>query len=252
MIRRISRVIVLSAVALAASWSIAGAQTRRFAPAAAAPDRMPEAALPSVAGYEATRLLVARSAKLNRMGWLEAVTIFRPGHGFSYTIVGEGGDAGIRNRVLRKVLENEVELTAPGRSSRVAISEANYAIARDAARPVLYLSPRRQEPTLIDGVAHLDARGRLRTLEGRLAKSPSFWVRSITVRRTYQTVGGHALPVLVESLADVKLAGPCQFSMWIDYTSVDGRRLNRGAARPRPSVTEPSTLLLALQQQLTR
>ena len=67
-------------------------------------------------------------------------------------------------------------------------------------------------------------RGRLQKVEGRLAKSPSFWVRSVRVRRTYQTVSGHALPVLVESVADVKLAGACEFSMWIDYTAVDGIR----------------------------
>lgn len=48
-------------------------------------------------------------------------------------------------------------------------------------------------------------------------QSPSFWVRSVSVRRTYQPVAGHALPVLVESVADVKLAGACEFSMWIDY-----------------------------------
>ena len=43
---------------------------------------------------------------------------------------------------------------------------------------------------------------------------------------------GHALPVRVESVADVKLAGSCEFSMWIDYTAVDGIRVDRAATRP--------------------
>ncbi len=57
---------------------------------------------------------------------------------------------------------------------------------------------------------------------------------------------GHALPVRVESVADVKLAGSCEFSMWIDYTAVDGIQVDRAATRPSLSGTEPSHLLIAL------
>jgi hypothetical protein len=197
--------------------------------------------------HTATRLLVARSAKLNRVGWLEATTTFTPGAGLTYTIIREGGDKRIRNRVLRQVLENEVEMSAPARALQLAISEANYHIVTDPAGGTLRLAPRRKEPTLIEGTAQVDARGRLQKVEGRLAKSPSFWVRSVKVRRTYQTVSGHALPVLVESVADVKLAGACEFSMWIDYTAVDGIRIDRVATRPPMPGSEPSQLLIALR-----
>ena len=131
-------------------------------------------------------------------------------------------------------------MSTPPQATRIAISEANYHIVGDADRRTLRLAPRRKETTLIDGTAQVDARGRLQQVEGRLAKSPSFWVRSVTVRRTYQAVSGHALPVRVESVADVKLAGACEFSMWIDYTVVDGIRIDRVATRPRMSGSEPS------------
>lgn len=207
----------------------------------------------SSVGYTATRLLVARSEKLDRLGWLEAETTFQPGRGLTYTILREGGDRGIRNRVLRKVLENEVEMSAPAQAARMAISEANYELVSTGAHPTVRLAPLRKEQTLIDGTAVVDPRGRLVRVEGRLAKSPSFWVRSVRIRRDYEPIAGHALPVHVESTADVKLAGACEFAMWIDYTSVDGRRVHRAAARPFPTTAaRPSPLLIALQQQRLR
>jgi hypothetical protein len=246
--RPASHHLVLFVVALVTSPSVANAQRARFTPPREGIAAAPAAAPQDAASYTATRKLVARSAKLNKLGWLEAQTTFRAGDGLRYTVIREGGDKAIRNRVLRKALDSEVEMSAPAHAQRVAITEANYHIARHTDRQTLRLAPRRDEPTLIDGIAKVDARGRLVQVEGRLAKSPSFWVRSIIVRRMYQAVSGHALPVLVESVADVKLAGSCEFSMWIDYTSIDGRRVDRAVTRPRPS-TEPSPLLIALQQQ---
>jgi hypothetical protein len=242
--RRSTHYVVLSALVLVSCAQVAVAQP---APSASSsPTTAPADADPHGASYEAIRVLVARSTKLNRIGWLEASTTFRPGHGLTYTVLREGGDKRIRNRVLRGVLDNEVRMSAPPQARRIAISDVNYHIVGDAASRTLRLAPRRKEPTLIEGTAQVDARGRLQKIEGRLAKSPSFWVRSVNVRRTYQAVGGHAMPVLVESVADVKLAGSCEFSMWIDYTAVDGIRVDRAATRPSLSGSEPSHLLIAL------
>jgi len=242
--RRPTRYIAVAALGLVSCAGVASAQR------APAPSVSPSASVPSEAtggaAYQAIRVLVARSTKLNKTGWLEAKTTFRPGYGLTYTVLREGGDQRIRNRVLREVLENEVKMSTPPQARRIAISEANYQIVGDVTGRTLRLAPRRKETTLIDGTAQVDARGRLQKIEGRLAKSPSFWVRSVTVRRTYQAVGGHALPVRVESVADVKLAGSCEFSMWIDYTNVDGVSVERAATRPSLSGTEPSHLLIAL------
>jgi hypothetical protein len=200
----------------------------------------------SSASYTATRLLVARSAKLDKLGWLEAETTFQPGSGFSYRILREGGDKGIRNRVLRKVLEKEMAMNEPASAARSMLSSQNYTLSRDGRQ--VRLTPKRREQTLIDGVATLDGDGRLRRVEGRLAKSPSFWVRSVQVTRSYEPVAGHAMPVHVASTADVKLAGTCEFSMWIDYTTVDGQRIARASARREPPTAAAASLLVAFQQ----
>ena len=244
--RRPIRYIAVAALGLVSCAGVASAQ-RAPEPSASVPvSTVPDGATTGGAAYQAIRVLVARSKKLNKTGWMEAATTFRPGYGLTYTILREGGDQRIRNRVLREVLDNEVKMSTPPQATRIAISDANYQILGDATGRTLRLAPRRKETTLIDGTAQVDARGRLQAIEGRLAKSPSFWVRSVTVRRTYQAVGGHALPVRVESVADVKLAGSCEFSMWIDYTIVDGISVESAATRPSLSGSEPSHLLIAL------
>ena len=243
--RRATHNVVLSALVLVSWAEVASAQSAASASTPA--PTAPAGANASGTAYQAIRVLVARSTKLNRVGWMEASTTFRPGYGLTYTVLREGGDKRIRNRVLREVLENEVKMSTPPEARRIAISDANYHIVGDATGMTLRLAPRRKETTLIDGTAQVDARGRLQRVEGRLAKSPSFWVRSVVVRRIYQAVGGHSMPVRVESVADVKLAGSCEFSMWIDYTDVDGIRVEGAATRPSLSGSEPPAhLLIAL------
>jgi uncharacterized protein YebE (UPF0316 family) len=233
---------VIAAFALVSYAGVASAQLTSPSPPAVTPAEMTAES----ASNQAIRVLVARSTKLNRIGWLEVSTTYRPGVGLTYTVLREGGDKRIRSRVLRQVLDTEVKMSTPPQSKRIAFSDDNYRIVGDAGGRTLRLAPRRNETALIDGTAQLDLRGRLQQVEGRLAKSPSFWVRSVTIRRTYQAVGGHALPVRVESVADVKLAGRCEFSMWIDYIAVDGLQVDQVATRPTLSESEASHLLIAL------
>ncbi len=205
---------------------------------------LPQGLVREPTAHTATRLLVARSGKLDRLGWIEAESTFSPGEGMTYRIVREGGDKRIRQRVLRKVLDSEVAMSAPDAAPRFALSSDNYRLQPGAGGRVR-LTPLRREPALVDGVAVVGADGQLSTVEGRLARSPSFWVRSVRVSRTYRQVGGHALPVHVESVADVRFAGPCEFSMWIDYTTVDGLPVTRAVARRVPPASAASSLLVA-------
>ena len=178
-------------------------------------------------GYRAFRHLVVRARKLNKEGWLDVETVFLPGVGLRYTIVREGGDEGIRTRVLRKVLDQEVAASAPAAAARIALSPANYRLAageitRDGDRR-WRLEPRRSDPGLLDGYAVLGDDGQLRRLEGRLSKSPSIWVRSVTICRRYERVAGYTLPVHLESVADVRFVGLAEFAMSMDYSEIDGR-----------------------------
>jgi hypothetical protein len=88
------------------------------------------------------------------------------------------------------------------------------------------LNPGRRDPRLLDGAAWVSAKsGDLVRLEGRLSKSPSFWVRWVNVTRRYAPIRGTIMPAAMESTADVKIAGVSTFSMTYAYAVVDGQRI---------------------------
>lgn len=181
--------------------------------------------------YQARRRLEASSAKLKESAWLEAVTQYDPAVGLAYSIVAQGGSERIRRRVLEGVLEAERENSTSVEWRKGNLSHENYAFdfgghAGDGMLK-MQLTPRRRDTRLVFGAALLTAKsGDLVRIEGRLAKSPSFWVRWVNVSRSYSPVGGAMMPVVVESTADVRIAGMSTFSMTYDYQMVDGQAIN--------------------------
>ena len=181
--------------------------------------------------YKARRRLEASSAKLNESAWMEAVTEFDPVAGFTYSIVAQGGSERIRRRVLKAVLDAERETATVVEWRKANLSRQNYEFdfgghAGDGMLK-MQLTPRRRDARLVLGSALLTATsGNLVRVEGRLSKSPSFWVRWVDVSRSYSAIGGAMMPVAIESTADVRIAGMSTFSMTYDYDMVDGRAAN--------------------------
>ncbi|HEX2338856.1 MAG TPA: hypothetical protein VHI98_00115 [Vicinamibacterales bacterium] len=177
--------------------------------------------------YSAFRRMNAENPGSGRSGWLEAVTDFSPESGFRYEILAEGGSEAIRSKVLRAVLEGEKQLVARG-IAKSAIAETNYdfrldGVDSDGLVKVL-LSPRRKETALINGAMFLSPTdGDLVRVEGRLARSPSFWVQRVDIVRTYQRIEGALVPVAVESVAHVRFFGTSTLRMTYDYSEIDGR-----------------------------
>jgi hypothetical protein len=178
--------------------------------------------------YQAIRRLEASSSKLNESAWMEAFTEYSREGGFRYRVLSQGGSERIRNRALKGVLEAEAESTAQWREG--ALTRENYDFGFDSRTPEglikVQLSPRRRDSRLLDGAAWVSAQsGDLVRLEGRLSKSPSFWVRWVSVTRRYAPIRGTMMPAAVESTADVKIAGVSTFSMTYSYAVVDGQKI---------------------------
>jgi hypothetical protein len=180
--------------------------------------------------YRAIRRLEARSG--DRHGWLEAVTKYAPDTGFDYEIREEGGAGVIREKVLRAVLEGEREIVSQGDTARSSLARANYnfqpnGVDDDGLANVL-LSPRRKEPVLVDGTMFLQpGDGNLVRLEGRLSKSPSFWVKNVDIVRKYERIAGVVVPVVLESKAQVRLlGGAATLRMTYAYSEIDGRTVS--------------------------
>jgi hypothetical protein len=183
--------------------------------------------------YKGTRRLEAANG--DRTGWIEATTEYSQQRGFEYQVTAEGGSDYIRNKVLRPVLEGERTAFLKGEAAKAALAHANYTFEPtgvDADGLVnIRLSPRRKERMLVAGTMLLSPDdGALVRLQGRLAKSPSFWVKSVQIVRSYKRINNVVLPVRLETNARLKLLGPATLRMTYAYSEIDGHRVAGGTA----------------------
>src|SRR5688572_760320 len=217
--------------------------------AAEAPDPLAVSALekflarPAIARqYCASRSLEASGG--GQRGWIEVKTSFAPASGFAYQVTSEGGSGYIRRRVLRSLLDEEQRVLAL-RSTNAAITAANYRFRpgglTDEGLAVIALQPLRKDRSLIVGQMLLTRdEGQLVRLEGRLAKSPSFWVSRVDVVRSYRSVNGVFLPVSLQTSAQLRLLGSSKLGMTYRYSEVDERTVSEGGAGPQDGATPES------------
>jgi hypothetical protein len=195
----------------------------------------------------AIRDLRAGTRSGKHLGWMQVETVVSPSGGFSWTVLDEGGSERTRNKVFRELLDAEAQAARSGRDD-AGLTRENYtfgtATRTSNGQVEVKLIPRRQDVRLIDGTLTLGADGSLVMLQGRLAKSPSFWVKSVSVVQRFEKFDGVSLPTTVESLADLKMFGQASFTMCYRYSEVNGRSVHHAVAElPRFG---PSAQLLAL------
>jgi hypothetical protein len=183
---------------------------------------------PAPPPYRAFRRLEAGNPTSDKYGWMEVWTEYQPGRGFSYEVTRESGSDYVRDKVLRGVLNGERELLAEGKPLRAPLVAANYTFENggtaDAGLQRILLRPNRKAHGIVDGTAFVDPqRGGLVRIEGRLVKSPSFWVRDVDVTWKFARFGDALVPTELSSSARVRFYGRSSFRMTYQYESVDGR-----------------------------
>lgn len=176
--------------------------------------------------YRASRRLEA--AGVGQRGWLDVQTGFSRVSGFFYEVTDEGGSGYIRSRVLHSLLDEERRVIAENATPQIALSAANYAFQPDTVDAdglaVVSIRPRRKERALIDGRIFLTAAdGELVRVEGRLARTPSFWVSRVNVVRTYERINGVLMPVSLQTTAQLRLFGSSSLRMSYHYSQLDDR-----------------------------
>jgi hypothetical protein len=180
--------------------------------------------------YRAFRRLEASNGRMR--GRVEALTEFDRETGMRYQVLAEEGTGRIRS-VLKEVLDGERQATRPGKSASAALTVENYEFqpgtVDEHGLVPLRVKPRRRDTRLVDGTIFVTAEGaQLVRVEGRLAKSPSFWTRSVDVVRRYERRAGRMMLVEVRSLADLKLVGRSEFVMRYEYEIVNGQAAQDG------------------------
>jgi len=190
---------------------------------------------PDPTDFRVLRRVDAHSERFGQSAWMDVWTE-ADRHGFRYRIVAEGGSEYIRSKVFRASLETERKMWADGSPARAALTLSNYAFEDAGAQPdglaSLTLKPRRKDDLLVDGSIYLDPDdGDLVRLEGRLVKSPSFWTRKVEIVRWYRRFAGVRMPVALESMAHILIAGKSTFRVTYDYETVNGQRFGSPQAR---------------------
>ncbi len=129
-----------------------------------------------------------------------------------YSIVqSEGSSRG--ESVVRKILDHETQMAS--RPELHEISTRNYDFALQGRELigghdcyVLQLSPKRQAVELIRGKLWVDANNlTIHRIEGSPAKSPSWWIKGLTVTLNYGAVSGLWVQTSTKAVADVRFSG---------------------------------------------
>jgi hypothetical protein len=132
---------------------------------------------------------------------------------------------GLQQHVLQRILDGEVE-AASRKSEDSSISPENYHITQighdtiGGRRCILVsLTPLKKSRTLIEGRAWIDERESAPVrIEGRTAKSLSFWVGRPFIVQDFRKVGDFWLSSENHSVADVKIIGKTELEIsFIDY-----------------------------------
>jgi hypothetical protein len=194
--------------------------------------------------YRALRRLEANNQHFGANAWMDVWTEADQAGGFRYQIAAEGGSGYIRRRVFLAALQGEEKMWREGEPKRAQLNHANYSFKDDGrvdgGLASLALSPKRKDVLLVDGWLFVKQEdGDLVRIEGRLSKNPSFWTRRVEIVRRYGRVGDAHVPLEIESVAQVLIAGRSTFRMTYEYETINGRHV--GDPKPRTSVKEPLT-----------
>ncbi len=136
---------------------------------------------------------------------------FLPPNQKSYDIAQTSG--GMGEKVVRKVLEHEVEIAKDPESAMMTEQNYNFALVkRDSFKGrdcyLLHASPKRDDKRLIKADVWVDSASfEILHLEGEPVKSPSFWLKDVHITFDFGEVSGMWLQTASQATAHVRFAG---------------------------------------------
>jgi len=125
----------------------------------------------------------------------------------------EASGSGVGQVLVRHMLAGEAEVEKDHFATGLSADNYDFRFVREADVSgqrcyVLELLPRRKEQHLLHGDIWVDADTYLpRRFEGEFAKSPSWWVRDVSLTLVYSDVGGMWLQTGTEAAAIVRIVG---------------------------------------------
>jgi hypothetical protein len=132
-----------------------------------------------------------------------------------FETVSASGWGAARRHLFPRLLESESEASMPGARERSSITPQNYSFALIGQenvnqRPayVIAISPKTPNKYLVQGRIWVDLEDyAIVRIEGKPAKSPSFWIKSVQFVHTYRKNGSFWWPESDRSVSDVRIIG---------------------------------------------
>src|SRR5271165_1538015 len=178
------------------------------------------------AGYTGSRRYVLENYRLNKHAEMLVSVKCDPNGTKHFEVISEEGWKSANKRVIRKMLESETETSQPEIRPTTSLTPENYRfqmLGNDSvdARPtyVIQVLPKREDKYLIEGRVWVDTEDfAVVRVEGKPAKNPSFWTRSVHFVQRYHKSGTFWFPFSTESVTDARIFGKTQVTItYFDY-----------------------------------
>jgi hypothetical protein len=178
-------------------------------------------------GYASLRRYVLENRRHHKQAEMLVRMICQQDGSKRFDVVYANGWGGARKYVFPRLLEAETEAASPGLRERSRITPENYTfqmVGREniRGRPafVLAIEPKSENKYLTRGRIWVDAEEyAIIRVEGKPAKNPSFWVKSVHFVHNYDKSGPFWFPVSDQSVTDVRIFGATEMTIeYFDYT----------------------------------
>jgi hypothetical protein len=168
-----------------------------------------------LSAYSALMVVRAQLPDSSQQGEFELQRKYEAPHTLLFTPVHYSGDGFVKNNVITRLLQSEVDHVQKDDPTLTAISPANYKFSYKGASRieerlvhVYQVKPHKRRVGLFKGRIYLDAHtGALVRAEGTVVKSPSFFVKHIEFWQDYADVQSFTLPVHIHTEAKARIVG---------------------------------------------
>lgn len=169
----------------------------------------------ALAGYTATSVIDAELPDSAQKAEYELKRHYVAPGLLEFTPVRSSGDKFVKSNVIVRLLQSEVDHVHRREQSLTAIDSSNYKFSYKGASQVngtavhvFDVKPRHKRVGLFKGKIYVDSSsGRLLRAEGRIVKSPSFFIKKIDFVQDYATVDGFTLLSHIHSEAQTRVIG---------------------------------------------
>jgi outer membrane lipoprotein-sorting protein len=201
----------------------------------------------SIEGYAGMRRYVLENQKLHKRAEMLVQVQGDKDGTKHFEVISEEGWKAAQKHVLHKMLESETETSQPEMRASARLIPENYDFAfvgteqvASGTAYVLEIRPKRNEHYLFEGRIWVDAEDyALVRAEGKPAKKPSFWTKSIHFVQVNQKCGPVWFPLSTQSVTEAHLFGITDVSIeYFDYApkipNSSGNSVVTAKAMPTP------------------